>query len=337
MPKFAIISPTHIPGKKQEAWGNFRDGGYIAMGSVVAKDLTGKSFEEITDIVLSAEYGERTERIRKLKDYEQFFSLDIGDYIAVNNTNDGLFGIGVITSGYKFKEHAHNTGSTDPKDFYCHFKDVDWKVATYMRRKDILKSDEKGWAPYGIIHVYPEVPEYITRIIGGKVSSVEGISGIRQETKIPSLDMYERPEWLKGLINDIEKLKADAEHKERAHESLVEAFYELLGFSKYEDIKHRQGRIDICIEHDNKKIIVNEVKKDWHLSWRDRKALSQAYNYAHETGTRYVVLTNGDYYAVFDREKGHSYESQFIGDCRLSKLKNEHLGLIEILKKEKLA
>ena len=172
MPKFAVISPTHIEGKKKEAWENFRDGGYIAIGSVVCQDLSGKSIDEIRRIVEFEETKAENNNpeYKRPKDmvgaYEQFFSLAIGDYVAVNNVSDGLFGIGEIISPYRFKEHAHNTGSTDPKDFYCHFRDVKWLVTSYMKRSDILKvTNERWWDPYGIITVYPKIPEYIKRII----------------------------------------------------------------------------------------------------------------------------------------------------------------------------
>ena len=45
MPKFAVISPTHISGKKKEAWGNFRDDGYIAICSIVCQDLSRKPID----------------------------------------------------------------------------------------------------------------------------------------------------------------------------------------------------------------------------------------------------------------------------------------------------
>lgn len=341
MPKFAVISPTHIAGKKKEAWENFRDGGYIAICSIVCQDLSTKSIGEIKRIV-STEYetflGGKYAKLRGADAYESFFSLNIGDYVAVNNTNDGLFGVGVITSSYYYKEHAHNTGATDSKRFYSHFRNVEWIVTSYTKKTEILKdADEKWWPPYGIIHILPEVPKYIKRIIAEKsASSFIEVPKVKEEVKTPLSEVFEQPEWLLNLINDIEKLKKDSEHKERAHESLVESFYELLGFEKYTDIKHRQGRIDIVVEYENKKMIVNEVKKDWQLSWRDKKTLSQAYNYAHETGARYVVLTNGDYYAIFDKDKGRSYESNFKGDFRLSKVKKEDIELINCLRKEHL-
>ncbi|MFH1317835.1 MAG: hypothetical protein ABIH71_02320, partial [Candidatus Omnitrophota bacterium] len=215
-----------------------------------------------------------------------------------------------------------------------------WLLTQYLKRKEILRPDEKGWAPYGIIKVLPDLPSYIRRLIENnwEVPVVNQSNAKHSFEKLESKPVaFLSPEWLGGLIRDINILKEDREHKERAHESLVETFYELLGFSKYTDIKHRQGRIDISVAIDNKILIVNEVKKDWDLSWRNRKALSQAYNYALEIGALYVILTNGDYYAIFDKRQGHSYDSQLVGDFKLTKLREEDLGLIKKLKKENIS
>lgn len=163
MPRFAVISPTHIPGKKKEAWENFKDGNYIAMVSRIKEDLSGKSMEEILEIVKKIPRYSGRELTKRIKEYQIFFSLKTGDYIAVNNTNDGLFGIGVITGDDYFKKNGHNTGSSNPDDFYSHFYPVKWLTTDYLKRKTILDPGEKGWAPYGIISSYPSVPDYIRR------------------------------------------------------------------------------------------------------------------------------------------------------------------------------
>lgn len=151
-----------------------------------------------------------------------------------------------------------------------------------------------------------------------------------------NIPIYVRPEWLFGLIKDIEILQNDYKHKERAHESLVESFYELLGFKKFTDIKHRQGRIDISVEIQGKTILVNEVKKVWNLSCIDKSTIIQAYNYSLESGARFVVVTNGDNYKIYDKDKGRSYESHLVGDFQLSRLRQEDLKLIDFLKKENI-
>lgn len=142
------------------------------------------------------------------------------------------------------------------------------------------------------------------------------------------------PSYLKQLVDDIRKLKEDPEHKERDHESLVESFYEILGYIKVEEIKYQRGHIDIRIQLKGETIIVNEVKPNWNLSYHN--VLKQAFNYALEVGSRYVVITNSDYYAIFDRDKGRSYDDHLLGEFRLSMLTQEDLKSIELLKKEVL-
>ena len=64
MPKLAVISPTHILGKKKEAWVNFESGNYIAMVSRIKEDLSSKSIEEIMQIVKTTP-GYDTKKIAK--------------------------------------------------------------------------------------------------------------------------------------------------------------------------------------------------------------------------------------------------------------------------------
>ena len=106
------------------------------------------------------------------------------------------------------------------------------------------------------------------------------------------------------LIKDIKTLKKDSDHQERAHESLVESFYELLGYKKFAEIKHRQGRIDIGIYYQYSPLIVNEVKRDWRLTHEYQDVVEQGYGYAQQIDAKYVVITNGDYYAIYDLFKG---------------------------------
>ena len=166
MPKFATISPTHIPNKKKFAWENFKNGNYVAIGSKLSVDLTGKTMEEVAHLIRSASSYDQKDYDKRIREYEDFiFNLNIGDYVAVKNVNYGLFGIGIVTSEYYFKKFAHDTGSTNPHEFYCHFRDVKWLITSYMKREDIVRPEERAWAPYGIINVYPEIPEYLKKVL----------------------------------------------------------------------------------------------------------------------------------------------------------------------------
>ena len=157
--------------------------------------------------------------------------------------------------------------------------------------------------------------------------------GVGETKELPT---FEKPSWLLPLIANVSALRKDPDHKERAHESLVEDLYKLLGYTPYEHIKHRQGWIDISIDGPRGRLVVTEVKRDWSLSHDDHRVVSQAFGYALQAGARYVVVTNGDYYALYDRERGLSLDTHFLGDLRITRLTSEGLGLIERLRKERV-
>lgn len=144
------------------------------------------------------------------------------------------------------------------------------------------------------------------------------------------------PGWLSELVEGIRKLKATPHVLERAHESLVEDFFAALGYDKRSDIEWRSSYIDLSLRDNKGVLAVVEVKSDWGLAEgtkRFKNALDQGYRYSHESEARYVIVTNGDFYAVHDRTRGLSYTANRLGQFRLTKLKEEELGLIESLKK----
>lgn len=162
LPKFLTISPTHVPGKKECAWKNFLEGKYISIGWLDDNDLSGLSIAEI--IKLIQEQGYKNEK-SAINSFSNFLSLNIGDYVAVNNTVDGLFGVGIIKSGYRYEKYKHDTCGDN--EYYSHFREVDWIYADYVKRKDIIGSGETGWKPYGTVGgLDNEVPLYIYRLIG---------------------------------------------------------------------------------------------------------------------------------------------------------------------------
>jgi hypothetical protein len=140
------------------------------------------------------------------------------------------------------------------------------------------------------------------------------------------------PEWLAEVVCQITELRSDPQHQERDHEDLVSRFFEKLGYRRGVDIKYRRGRVDILIQRDSKPLIVIEVKRDWSLSSKSRDYIQQAFNYALENGSRYVAVTNGDRYLIFDRSQGLSYEDHLVCEFQLTELKPDCIKAIEKLK-----
>jgi len=316
------ISPTHFPGLKEYAWNQFRSGGYISIGWLWENNLTGKSIDEVILLIRDQEYESEASAIDA---FTKFLTLEVGDYVAVNNTNAGLFGIGIVTSGYQYLKNKHDTG--DPEEHYPHYREVNWKYTNYVRRKDIISPGETGWKPFGTVgSLDNEVPPYIRRLLG------------EMPPKQSIKKSYVTPDYLKTVINSINQLKSDPQHKEPAHESLVVDFFHELGYEKYQDIKYQQGRVDISLWIGDKILVIIEVKKDWKLSsYSYPAAVKQAYNYALDQGARYVILTNGDYYAIFDRLKGLSITSNLIGEFQLTALEEENVNLIQRMSRSILA
>ena len=321
MPKFLTISPTHVPGKKEYAWNKFRLGEYVAIGWLPDNDLTGKSVEEVVSLIKKQGYDNEASAIDA---FTKFLALENGDYVGVNKTNDGLFGVGVVSSGYKYEKDKHDTGSDE--EFYSHFRIVKWKYTGYVKRRDLISPGEIGWKPYGTVgSLYEEVPPYVLRLLG------------EMPPKQHPKKLFAAPDYLKRVVDAIEQLRLDTRHKERAHESLVEDFLCALGYEKHRNIKYQQGRTDFSIWDGNNLVAVIEVKPEWNLTlYNSSKTVKQMYNYALEQGARYVIMTNGDYYAVFDRMKGLSISSNQIGEFRLTALDEDALSLIQRLSRNNL-
>lgn len=221
--------------------------------------------------------------------------------------------ISSIAGYYQYSRAYHNKAWPQIRE--QHFKFLE--LAAQKCKKLTAKSQEKhspGVLKY--LNIQRNAPK---RPIPKRVPKVKGTTVVHNQ--------------FKSVIEDIKLLKQDPAHTEKAHEALVVSFYETLGYKKFADIKYQLSKIDIAIQTKNKTLIVNEVKRDWNLSKNILPAVEQAYSYAQKVGSKFAVVTNGDYYAIYDRDQGRSYDNNFLGDFNLTKLTKEKIRLIDILKK----
>jgi hypothetical protein len=164
MPQFLYISPTHIKGKKPVAWKNFLKGGYIALGWGHI-DYSSYTLDKILAHIKKAGYNNTNEA---LDAHKKFNNLNVGDIVAVNNASQGIFGIGVVQSGYKYKKHIHNPEGNCPKnDFYSHYREVKWIVKEYISKDKLSnkKYNEKGISRGTVGALYNFVPRHISDLL----------------------------------------------------------------------------------------------------------------------------------------------------------------------------
>ena len=83
-------------------------------------------------------------------------------------------------------------------------------------------------------------------------------------------------------------------------------------------------------------MIVNEIKRDWRLTHEYQHVVEQGYGYAQQIDAKYVVITNGDYYAIYNRSKGLNYDKDFVGNFFVTRLGRNDMRLINLLKKDNI-
>jgi len=156
-----------------------------------------------------------------------------------------------------------------------------------------------------------------------------------EASPIPQL-VVEMPPEFEAAADLVRRLRFQKQHTERNHEAIVEELFRALGYEPLDEIRFQQGRMDILISSNDKPLITIEVKADWALSSENKQYIEQAFRYANEFGTPLVIVTNGDKYIVYDRRRGLDYESQLVGDFKLTNLTQRGMGILETLRKSEL-
>lgn len=159
--KCYFICPTHCSGQKEDAWKSFFEKGIMAIGWNNT-DYSNYTLEEITK-----EYVDDAKAIAAFTLIKQ---IKEGDIICCTNNAYGLWGIGIATSSYRFKENIHKAGVDDDGEeaYYSHYINVAWicfKEQGFIPTSDLhIHAPEKMWQPYGTL-TQKDIPQYITDYI----------------------------------------------------------------------------------------------------------------------------------------------------------------------------
>lgn len=159
--KCYFICPTHCSGQKEDAWKSFFKKGIMAIGWNNT-NYSNYTLEEITK-----EYVDDAKAITAFTLIKQ---IKEGDIICCTNNAYGLWGIGIATSSYRFKENIHKAGVDDDGEeaYYSHYINVAWicfKEQGFIPTSDLhIHAPEKMWQPYGTL-TQKDIPQYITDYI----------------------------------------------------------------------------------------------------------------------------------------------------------------------------
>lgn len=316
----------------------------IYLGKVANANKTLKKSIKIQDLILRINDNYLISRLREFNKYDEINLWDlgkkaitkikIGENLAISCEDYIYIGEIIGTIDDKKGEIGDIVG------WAKQFKKP-WSNVIILKNVKIFSQNE---TIYGFIQDNNRDPYKLFRnllkIGKNEEEQLNNLLNIKPQQEQGRYSQYNKtylPKWIKVMIEDIKKLKKYSSHHERSHESLIERFFENIGYKRFIDIKFRVGRIDIAVLIDERPAIVIEVKRYWNLNVKnDQNVIQQAYNYALRNGARFVIISNGDYYAVFDRDRGRTYKENLMGDYRLTNIQKNDLTLINFLKKDNL-
>lgn len=159
--KCYFICPTHCSGQKEDAWKSFFEKGIMAIGWNNT-DYSNYTLEDIAK--------EYVGDAKAIKAFTLIKQIKEGDIVCCTNNAYGLWGIGIATSSYRYKENIHKAGVDDDgeESYYSHYVSVAWicfKDQGFIPTSDLhIHAPEKMWQPYGTL-TQKDIPQYITDYI----------------------------------------------------------------------------------------------------------------------------------------------------------------------------
>jgi hypothetical protein len=125
--------------------------------------------------------------------------------------------------------------------------------------------------------------------------------------------------------------------EEEKRQLVAQFFYDVLGYRRTRvRSEHKHNDVRVHDRRDRPWLVV-EVKPLLESNRDKRAALRQGFDYAHRIGMRLVVISDGDFYEIFDRCAGERlrYDEMRQGSFHLSALRPRDSDLLSLLAAER--
>ena len=242
----------------------------VAIGSSLIGNPKNKEIKELQRLVIEADISPRPKsaKIKAEQLWDYYNKVKKGDFIIAKTGLNEVLGIGKVfkkdgnVAFYSIEKGIERCGNNSNQ--HPNFLNVEWMDEKMnFGNVNVFRRGRFGLFEKMVVKEHLEI--YGKRILK-RISDLWGIDGkyilaIRNGDKLSNKkNGRQKNMFNKNLLDKIQLLRQDPVHSEREHESLVENFYQSLGWQPTSDIKYRRGRIDISIQKNNKVLIVNEVK-----------------------------------------------------------------------------
>jgi hypothetical protein len=121
--------------------------------------------------------------------------------------------------------------------------------------------------------------------------------------------------------------------EEEKRQLVAQFFHQVLGYKRVRvRSEHKHNDVRVNDRRDQPWLVV-EVKRLLDSERERRAAKRQGFDYAHRHGMRFVIISDGDYYEVFDRCAGQRlrYDEMRQGSFHLSALRQRDSDLLSLL------
>lgn len=250
--------------------------------------------------------------------YKFVHEMKVDDFIFLPTTQvDNCINIGKISGPYK--------SDTSFDEEYKHLRPVQW-----LRRisRDSLTVESRNavniQSSFCQLH---SLTNELKTLLGENSTQSANISPNIQSKNFDLPPIAEIQAYL-------DHLKASDGMPERQIEDLVKQFLLKLGHSPL-TIQFQKGRIDISVHNESDKIVcVYEVKRSLASTPKKEEARRQANDYSCRVGARLFVITDADFFEIYDRKKGVDYDSMFCGGFQLTRYDSSKNHLLDLLRPE---
>jgi hypothetical protein len=200
----------------------------------------------------------------------------------------------------------------------------------------LLRGEKPLWKPLpsrgGISYLSKDDYEYLYSRIPWHLHSEASMSQIAPPKPVASVPPpAQDADALLALLELIRKNKEEG-YPEAHTRLLVQKFLLLLGHSERR-IVFEVGRIDVLVDDTaGNRWGVFEVKRSLGDRKTVEKARRQAFDYANRVAARFVVITDADWYHIWDNERGGNYDAKFSGKFQLTRYECKDEPVLNLLR-----
>ncbi|MCE9529444.1 MAG: type I restriction enzyme HsdR N-terminal domain-containing protein [Planctomycetales bacterium] len=215
-----------------------------------------------------------------------------------------------------------------------------FKAIALMDPNTLMRGDSWSDAKRRVISVYFRLPadkrigELVDAALQKELSKLNGVDAA-PDTPTTSTIARHSVQVPPAYVALVQQFRTRGEEEKR--QLVAQFFYEVLGYKRARvRSEHKHNDVQVYDRREQPWLVV-EVKPLLETERDRRAARRQGFDYAHRHGMRFVVISDGDFYEIFDRCAGQRlrYDEMRQGSFHLSALRSRDSDLLSLLAAER--